>query len=78
MPSVKVHPAKITCSSGFMYMQSRAPNPNVLVGAVIGGPDSKDRFSDQRPDYEQSEPSTYTNAPLVGALTYLAHSYGQL
>lgn len=78
MPSVKVHPAKITCSSGFMYMLSRARNPNVLVGAVIGGPDSKDRFPDQRSDYEQSEPSTYINAPLVGVLTYLAHSCGQI
>jgi hypothetical protein len=38
----------------------------------------QDRFPDQRDDHEHSEPATYINAPLVGALAYLAHSYGQL
>ncbi|MBA0831944.1 hypothetical protein Goarm_016370 [Gossypium armourianum] len=78
LPSVANHPAKIQCSAGFNFMKSQSPNPNILVGAVIGGPDQKDRFPDQRSDYEQSEPATYINAPLVGALTYLAHSFGQL
>lgn len=78
LPSVAVHPAKIQCSAGFSVMNSQSPNPNILVGAVIGGPDQNDRFPDQRSDYEQSEPATYINAPLVGALTYLAHSFGQL
>ncbi|XWS31750.1 hypothetical protein CRYUN_Cryun23aG0102700 [Craigia yunnanensis] len=78
LPSVAKHPAKIQCSAGFNFMKSQSPNPNILVGAVIGGPDQHDRFPDQRPDYEQSEPATYINAPLVGALAYLAHSFGQL
>ncbi|CAN1194163.1 Endoglucanase 17 [Linum perenne] len=78
LPSVAAHPAKIQCSDGFNMMNSGSPNPNVLVGAVVGGPDSNDQFSDQRSDYEQSEPATYTNAPLVGSLAYLAHSFGQL
>ncbi|KAK4785421.1 hypothetical protein SAY86_002110 [Trapa natans] len=78
LPSVAAHPAKIQCSAGFDFMKSSAPNPNILVGAVVGGPDKDDRFPDQRPDYEQSEPTTYINAPLVGALAYLAHSFGQL
>lgn len=78
LPSVAAHPAKIPCSAGFSLMNSGAPNPNVLVGAVVGGPDANDRFPDQRSDYEQSEPATYINAPLVGALAYLAHSSGQL
>ncbi|CAA7388874.1 unnamed protein product [Spirodela intermedia] len=78
LPSVAAHPAKIPCSAGFSLMNSGTPNPNVLVGAVVGGPDVKDRFPDQRSDYEQSEPATYINAPLVGALAYLAHSSGQL
>ncbi|ONK63358.1 uncharacterized protein A4U43_C07F14220 [Asparagus officinalis] len=73
-----VHPAKIQCSAGFAALSSNAPNPNVLVGAIVGGPDSEDRFPDQRSDYEQSEPATYINAPLVGSLAYLAHSNGQL
>ncbi|CAH9140493.1 unnamed protein product [Cuscuta epithymum] len=78
LPSVAVHPAKIQCDVGFSVMSSSAPNPNVHVGAVVGGPDQHDHFPDQRSDYEQSEPSTYINAPLVGALAYLAHSCGQL
>ncbi|CAI0468348.1 unnamed protein product [Linum tenue] len=78
LPSKAAHPAKIECSAGFGIMNSGSPNPNVLVGAVVGGPDSRDRFPDQRSDYEQSEPSTYMNAPLVGSLAYLAHSFGQL
>ncbi|XP_028078856.1 endoglucanase 17 [Camellia sinensis] len=78
LPSIATHPGKIQCSSGFNIMNSQSPNPNILVGAVVGGPDQNDRFPDQRSDYEQSEPATYINAPLVGALSYLAHSFGQL
>ncbi|KAH6755490.1 glycosyl hydrolase 9B13 [Perilla frutescens var. hirtella] len=78
LPSISAHPSKIQCSSGFTVMNSQSPNPNVLTGAIVGGPDQNDRFPDQRSDYEQSEPATYINAPLVGALAYLAHSFGQL
>ncbi|KAL7083064.1 hypothetical protein ACP275_14G139300 [Erythranthe tilingii] len=78
LPSISSHPSKIQCSSGFTIMNSQSPNPNILIGAVVGGPDQNDRFPDQRSDYEQSEPATYINAPLVGALAYLAHSFAQL
>ncbi|XP_010522801.1 PREDICTED: LOW QUALITY PROTEIN: endoglucanase 17-like [Tarenaya hassleriana] len=78
LPSVATHPGKIQCHEGFAFMNSQSPNFNVLVGAVIGGPDLHDRFPDDRADYEQSEPATYINAPLVGALSYFAHSFGQL
>uniref|UniRef100_A0A1J3J5E4 Endoglucanase n=1 Tax=Noccaea caerulescens TaxID=107243 RepID=A0A1J3J5E4_NOCCA len=78
LPCVASHPAKIQCHQGFSIMNSQSPNPNFLVGAVVGGPDQHDRFPDERSDYEQSEPATYINAPLVGALAYFAHSYGQL
>ncbi|KAK4376329.1 hypothetical protein RND71_007006 [Anisodus tanguticus] len=78
LPSMLVHPTKIQCSSGFSMYNSQNPNPNILVGAVVGGPDQHDDFPDQRSDYEQSEPATYINAALVGSLAYLAHSFGQL
>ncbi|WOL10316.1 endoglucanase 3 [Canna indica] len=78
LPSVATHPAKIACSAGFASFHSTGPNPNPLTGAVVGGPDANDRFPDDRSDYERSEPATYINAPLVGALAYLAHSSGQL
>ena len=78
LPSIASHPFKIQCTAGFSVMKSQSPNPNVLIGAVVGGPDRRDRFLDQRSDYFQSEPATYINAPLVGSLAYLAHSFGQL
>lgn len=78
LPSVASHPEKIECSAGFSFMKSESPNPNILVGAVVGGPDEHDQFPDERTDYFQSEPATYINAPLVGSLAYLAHSFGQL
>lgn len=78
LPSISSHPARIACHAGFSVLGSMAPNPNLLVGAVVGGPDAQDRFPDLRSDYEQSEPATYINAPLVGALAYLAHSSGQI
>ncbi|CAL5437302.1 unnamed protein product [Camellia sinensis] len=78
LPSITTRTGKIQCSSGFSIMNSHSPNPNILVGAVVGGLDQNDRFPDQWSDYEQSEPAMYINAPLVGALCYLAHSFGQL
>ncbi|KAK1398831.1 hypothetical protein POM88_008694 [Heracleum sosnowskyi] len=78
LPSIASHPSKIQCTAGFSVMKSQSPNPNILIGVVVGGPDGKDRFPDQRSDYFQSEPATYINAPLVGSLAYLAHSFGQL
>ncbi|KAF5937331.1 hypothetical protein HYC85_024837 [Camellia sinensis] len=78
LPSITTRTGKIQCSSGFSIMNSQSPNPNILVGAVVGGLDQNDRFPDQWSGYEQSEPATYINAPLVGALCYLAHSFGQL
>ncbi|CAN6241645.1 unnamed protein product [Urochloa humidicola] len=76
MPSVASHPAHIGCQEGFQsYFYSAAPNPNVHTGAVVGGPDENDAFPDDRGDYARSEPTTYTNAPLVGCLAYLAGAY---
>jgi hypothetical protein len=42
------------------------------MGAVVGGPDARDGFVDDRDGYGQTEPATYINAPLVGALAYFA------
>ncbi|GFS44507.1 glycosyl hydrolase 9B13 [Actinidia rufa] len=72
LPSVQAHPGKIDCNDGFQYLYSGSPNPNVLVGAILGGPDSKDNFADDRNNYQQSEPATYINAPFVGAVAFFA------
>ncbi|KAG2680673.1 hypothetical protein I3843_11G110000 [Carya illinoinensis] len=72
IPSIHAHPDRIACSNGFQYLNSASPNPNILVGAIVGGPDSKDNFADDRNNYQQSEPTTYINAPFVGALAYFS------
>ncbi|KAJ8568309.1 hypothetical protein K7X08_027842 [Anisodus acutangulus] len=59
-------------SNTFQSLNSGSPNPNVLVGAIVGGPDSRDNFEDDRNNYQQSEPATYINAPLVWALAFLS------
>ncbi|XP_018841379.1 endoglucanase 24-like [Juglans regia] len=71
LPSIKDHPQFIACKEGSIYFNSTDPNPNVLVGAVVGGPGEDDFYEDDRIDYKKSEPTTYINAPLVGALAYL-------
>ncbi|KAL5993266.1 Beta-glucosidase cel3A [Asimina triloba] len=78
LPSLVSHPQAIGCDGGFQpFYYSSSPNPNILTGAVVGGPDQNDRYSDDRTDYSHSEPATYINAALVGPLAYLAGRYGQ-
>lgn len=75
LPSVQAHPARIGCKAGSRYYLSPNPNPNLLVGAVVGGPNSSDAFPDSRPFFQESEPTTYINAPLVGLLSYFSAHY---
>ncbi|XP_021661486.2 endoglucanase 11 isoform X2 [Hevea brasiliensis] len=62
----------IGCTQGYDNWYSRQEqNPNVLVGALVGGPDCQDNFSDQRGNYVQTEACTYNTAPLVGVFAKL-------
>ncbi|XP_024538201.1 endoglucanase 17 [Selaginella moellendorffii] len=70
LPSIHTQPQRISCKDGFNWLHTPNPNPNLLIGAVVGGPDQNDNYADNRDDYSQSEPSTYINAGLVGALAY--------
>uniref|UniRef100_A0A803Q9N5 Endoglucanase n=1 Tax=Cannabis sativa TaxID=3483 RepID=A0A803Q9N5_CANSA len=70
LPSVKEHPQAIACKEGSTYFNSSDANPNVLVGAIVGGPGKDDVYEDDRADFRKSEPTTYINAPFVGALAY--------
>ncbi|KAJ6692778.1 ENDO-14-BETA-GLUCANASE [Salix purpurea] len=72
LPSVKDHPEFIACKEGSIYFNSSNPNPNVLVGAIVGGPSHDDSYDDNRDDFRKSEPTTYINAPFVGVLAYFA------
>ncbi|CAA2956950.1 endoglucanase 5 [Olea europaea subsp. europaea] len=57
----------VGCVEGFESWYKRVEaNPNVLHGALVGGPTDKDEFFDDRSNYEQTEPTTSGTAPLVG------------
>ncbi|RDY06234.1 Endoglucanase 8, partial [Mucuna pruriens] len=69
LPSIDEYPGHIGCKGGSFYFETQNPNPNLLLGAVVGGPDIKDSYSDSRADFVHSEPTTYINAPLVVTMT---------
>uniref|UniRef100_A0ACD5ZJ92 Uncharacterized protein n=1 Tax=Avena sativa TaxID=4498 RepID=A0ACD5ZJ92_AVESA len=48
------------------------PNPNELTGAIMGGPDGADKFTDKRNASACTEPCTYINSLAVGPLAALA------
>ena len=72
IPSIHALPDKVGCNQGYSsWYSSSKPNPNTHVGAIVGGPNSDDQFSDDRSDYSHSEPSTYTNAAFVCSVAAL-------
>ncbi|XP_057950903.1 endoglucanase 4-like [Malania oleifera] len=71
LPCLTQHPTRIECHEGSIYFASKSSNPNLLVGAIVGGPSSDDSYADSRYVFVQSEPTTYINAPFVGVLAYL-------
>ncbi|XP_028783790.1 endoglucanase 5 [Neltuma alba] len=77
IPSIFVLHSVVGCVQGFdaWYRRSEA-NPNVLYGGLVGGPDQNDEFSDDRSNYEQTEPTLSASAPLVGIFAKLHSLYG--
>ncbi|XP_068668015.1 endoglucanase 7-like [Aristolochia californica] len=72
MVSYKANKGFIGCTQGYDNWYGRQqPNPNVVVGALVGGPDSDDNFRDERGNYIQTEACTYNTAPLVGVFAKL-------
>ncbi|XP_008791427.2 endoglucanase 6 [Phoenix dactylifera] len=70
--SIKVDPAFVSCRGGYQtWFGRKAGDPNLLDGAIVGGPDAYDDFADRRDNYEQTEPATYNNAPMLGVLARL-------
>ncbi|KAI4319867.1 hypothetical protein MLD38_033415 [Melastoma candidum] len=64
----------IGCTQGYDdWYSSEDANPNVVVGALVGGPDVQDAFVDDRGNYMQTEACTYNTAPLVGVFAKLWH-----
>eukprot|EP00850_Spirogloea_muscicola_P008102 SM000042S15369 [mRNA] locus=s42:650347:655660:+ [translate_table: standard] len=58
----------IKTDSDGAHFRMQGPNPNVLIGSIIGGPDAKDGFVQSRQNFMQCEPSTYLNTVIVGPL----------
>ncbi|KAL1307838.1 hypothetical protein HN51_049738 [Arachis hypogaea] len=76
--SYKENKGFIGCTQGYdNWYNSQEPNPNVLVGALVGGPDWQDNFEDQRNNFMQTEACTYNTAPLVGVFAKLLHIENQ-
>nr|GMD01591.1 endoglucanase 6-like [Ipomoea batatas] len=70
--SIKVDPTFVSCRGGYATWYGRkGSDPNLLTGAIVGGPDAYDNFADERDNFEQTEPATYNNAPLIGVLARL-------
>ena len=49
---------------------------HILYGALVGGPDQKDQYSDDRSNYKANEVATDYNAGFTSALARLAQEYG--
>ncbi|KAL1364302.1 hypothetical protein HN51_012481 [Arachis hypogaea] len=76
--SIKVNPSFVSCRGGYAtWFSSKKSDPNLLTGALVGGPDAYDNFADERDNYEQTEPATYNNAPLIGILARLSGGHGR-
>lgn len=70
--SYRMNKGFIGCTQGYDNWYSRPePNPNVVIGALVGGPDKEDDFRDDRGKYMQTEACTYNTAPLVGIFAKL-------
>ncbi|XP_010439178.1 PREDICTED: endoglucanase 20-like [Camelina sativa] len=76
LPSIQSKQEKIDCNGGFSYYNSDTPNPNEHTGAIVGGPNSFDQYSDKRSDYSHAEPTTYINAAFFGPVAALISSSG--
>ncbi|XP_024971427.1 endoglucanase 2-like [Cynara cardunculus var. scolymus] len=59
------------CSTGWKWLESDEPNPNVATGALVGGPFLNESYVDSRNNSMQTEPSTYNSAVIVGLLSGL-------
>ncbi|PRQ52576.1 putative cellulase [Rosa chinensis] len=48
LPSMDQQPGNIECHAGTPYFETQAPNQNLLIGAIVGGPAENDSFEDSR------------------------------
>ncbi|KAK8937661.1 Endoglucanase 10 [Platanthera guangdongensis] len=72
--SIPHNGVKYSCTGGWKWRDTRSPNPNNIMGAMVGGPDRFDGFSDVRSNYNYTEPTMAGNAGLVAALISLTNT----
>ncbi|XP_066930293.1 endoglucanase F-like [Clytia hemisphaerica] len=60
-------PSTGSCSLDQLF--TNQPNPQILYGALVGGPSKTDRFSDRRANYETNEVNLEFNAGFQSAVS---------
>ena len=75
-PPQKPHHASSSCPLSpkpctWDQFSSPRPNPQVLYGALVGGPDENDHYEDDRTDYIKNEVTTDYNAGFQSAVAGL-------
>ena len=58
----------------YSALNSPNPNPQVLYGALAGGPDQYDNYQDDRNNYQCNEVAIDYNAGFQGALAGILHA----
>ncbi|KAF0300354.1 Endoglucanase E-4 [Amphibalanus amphitrite] len=72
-PPVRPHHAGASCPDapapcGWDQLHTSEPNPHVLYGALVGGPDQYDAYEDKRSDYVKNEVALDYNAGFQSAI----------
>ncbi|XP_046461930.1 endoglucanase 12-like isoform X2 [Daphnia pulex] len=75
-PPLKPHHASSSCPNrpavcDWSTYSSTAPNPQVLYGGLVGGPDSNDNYTDDRSNYVTNEVACDYNAGFQGSVAAL-------
>ena len=61
-------------ATGLTYNYN-GPNPQVIHGALVGGPDSSDNYVDRRSDFQMNEVACDYNAGFQSALAGNIYSH---
>jgi len=77
-PPTQPHHASSSCPDkpaqcNWNNFNANAPNPHILYGALVGGPDAQDNYKDVRNDYIANEVACDYNAGFQSAVAGLKH-----
>jgi hypothetical protein len=70
--SIPKNGVRYGCQQGRQWLYKNAPNPHVIEGAMVGGPNKLDQYQDHRDSYGQAEATVAGNAALTAALIALS------